>query len=42
MRTKEELEIEIETIRENLEMLEQDLWEINTRKWCVLFLKENK
>ena len=41
MERKEELRMEIETVRRNLELLEEELWKINTLDWCKTFLKEN-
>ena len=38
MGRKEELEIEIESVREQLELLEKELWEINTLIWCKEFV----
>ena len=36
---KEELEIKIESVRKNLELLEKELWEINTLEWCKEFVR---
>ena len=42
MGEKEELEMDIETLRAQLENAEKRLWKINTKEWCVAFLEENK
>lgn len=41
MERKEELEIEIKTVRENLELIEKELWKINTKEWCESWLRDN-
>ena len=39
MERREELEIEIETLRKQVVALEKDLWEINTLSWCKEFVR---
>ena len=42
MGRKEEIEIQIKSVRENLEMLEKELWEINTLEWCREFVRSHE
>ena len=39
---KTELKNEIESLRSQLEAKEEELWKINTKKWCIKFLEDAK
>ena len=42
MGEKEELEMDIETLRAQLENAEKRLWKINTLEWCKEFIRSHE
>ena len=42
MKEKEEIEMDIKMLRNQLKITEDRLWKINTREYCVKWLEENK
>ena len=42
MGEKEEIELDIETLRNQLKNAENRLWKINRREYCAKFLEDDK